>query len=240
MVPDCILYCASTYTQAISYAQKAAVDIAFVDINIPGSNGLILAKQIKEMHGTANIIFVTGYPEYALEAFTLRASGYLMKPITAADIEREIRELRYPVDDPASGVRIQTFGNFELYVDGQPIHFRRSKSKEIVAYLVDRRGASVSKRELATVLWEDGTYDRTRQSHLQTLVSEMMRALKEARADHIIIKYHNHLSLDTRCVSCDYYDFINWDSRAVNAYQGEYMANYSWAEFTAGELNRRK
>lgn len=122
-------------------------------------------------------------------------------------------------------------------MNGNPIHFHRSKAKEILAYLVNRKGAGVSKKELAGVLWEDTPYSRPVQSHLQKLVSEMTRALDEAGAGHIIVKNWNSLSLDTTAVNCDYYNFEKGDPKAVNAYRGEYIVNYHWAEFVSGWLH---
>ncbi|MGL4546405.1 LytR/AlgR family response regulator transcription factor, partial [Eubacterium aggregans] len=56
--------------------------IVFMDIEMRDMNGITLAKRLKVLHPTLNIIFTTGYSEYAGDAFSLHASGYIMKPIT--------------------------------------------------------------------------------------------------------------------------------------------------------------
>lgn len=221
---------------ALAHAAQNAPDVAFIDIEMGGMNGLELAKKLKELNGGTNIIFVTGHPQYAPDAFLMRASGYLRKPVTPADITAELNNLRHPAPNNDKRIRIQCFGNFEIFAQGRPVHFHRSKAKEVLAYLTHKRGAAVSKKELAAVLWEDAAYTRSTQSHLQTLIAELMRALKEAGAAHIITKRWNELSLDTGAVECDYYNFIKGDAKAVNSYQGEYMASYSWAEFMLGLL----
>lgn len=227
-------------TKALDYARKNTVDVAFLDIKMPGINGLLLAKELKEINGTINIIFVTSYSEYAPDAFGLHASGYLLKPIDPQQVKNELENLRNPILSQDQGIRIQCFGNFEVFKDGKPIHFKRSKSKEMLAYLVDRQGASATRKQLAAVLWEDTPYDRKKQKHLQTLIEEMKRALREAGADeNIIIQEKGRLSLAKDQVNCDLYAFLRWDTQAVNAYQGEYMSEYSWAEFTAGMLSQR-
>ncbi len=234
--PHCALAAFASAEAALLHAARTKVDVAFIDIEMGGMNGLELAKRLKELNGNANIIFVTGHPQYAPDAFLLRASGYLRKPVTPADITTELHNLRHIPQNDDSRIRIQCFGNFEIFAQGRPVHFHRSKAKEVLAYLTHKRGAAVSKKELAAILWEDAAYTRSTQSHLQTLIAEMMRALKEAGAAHIITKRWNELSLDVNAVECDYYGFIKGDATAVNSYQGEYMASYSWAEFMLGLL----
>lgn len=134
-------------------------------------------------------------------------------------------------------MRIQCFGNFEVFVDGKPVEFKRSKSKEILAYLVDRNGAAVKNKELAAILWEDQAYTRSMQSHLQTLIVEMLRALDAVGVKDIIIKQRGSFAVDIAKVYCDAYQFNYRDIKGVNAFHGEYMANYSWGEFRIGNLN---
>ncbi|MDL2271958.1 response regulator [Desulfovibrio sp. OttesenSCG-928-I05] len=237
--PGCALTCFVSPAEALAHAAKEAVDVAFLDIEMDSMNGLGLAKRLKDIRGESNIVFVTGHSQYAVDAFSLRASGYLRKPVTAEDIHAELNNLRHPLPDAEKGVRIQCFGNFEIFVDGKPVHFHRSKAKELLAYLVSRSGAGVSKKELAGILWEDGEYNRITQSYLQTLIVEMLRALREAGAECIIIRKWNSLSVDTSLVDCDYYNFEKGEPKAVNAYRGEFMANYPWAEFVENWLDKK-
>lgn len=238
--PACTLACFSTPAEAIAHAATQQIDVAFLDIEMGSTSGLELAKRLKDIHGETNIVFVTGYSQYAMDAFSLRASGYLQKPVMVEDIRAELHHLRHPLPESEKGVRIQCFGSFEIFVDGKPIHFHRSKAKELLAYLVSRNGAGVSKKELAGALWEDVEYSRSTQSYLQTLIAEMLRALSEAGAEHIIVKEWNSLSINPAVVDCDYYNFAKGNPNAVNTYRGEYMANYTWAEFTVGVLNTKK
>ena len=238
-VPVCWLTGFDNTADALLYAASNPVDVAFLDIRIDEMSGLQMAQKLKEIHGDTNIIFVTGYNEYMRYAFRLHASGYLEKPVTAEDVQEELEYLRHPVRTGSEGVRLQTFGNFEVFVDGKPVLFHRPKSKEALAYLVDRGGASVSKKEMAAILWEDKSYTRSLQSHLYKLISDMTLSLGAAGAGDIVIIHRGFYALDTTKVTCDYYDYNKGDAMAVNSYRGEYMANYSWAEFTTGMLNER-
>lgn len=234
--PKASVACFDEAPAALAYAENHTIDVAFLDIRMGGMDGLALARRLKDLHAGTNIIFVTGYGHYAVDAFDLNASGYVMKPIDLKQVARQMENLRHPVQEPDRGVRIQCFGNFEVFVDGKPVSFARSKAKEILAYLVDRHGACASKKELAAILWEDDDYSRSKQIQLQTLIAEMLRALKQAGAQDFILKRRGLYCVEPDKISCDYYRYIKGDAAAVNLYRGEYMTNYSWAEFTTGSL----
>ncbi len=222
----------------LEFVKDHPVDVAFLDIEMPEMDGLHLAKRLKEMNHNINIIFVTGFNEYGPSAFEIHASGYVMKPIDEKRVALELENLRNPVvEQPDRGVRIQCFGNFEVFSDGSPVKFNRPKSKELLAYLIDRNGAGVSKRELAAVLWEDGLYTRSRQAHLYKLIADMQNILKQIGAADYVIVQKGYYAADPARINCDFYEYNKGKIAAINSYRGEYMINYSWAEFTAGWLN---
>lgn len=243
-VPGCTLETFASASEALEYAGRNVVDVAFLDVEMPGIGGLALARRLRELYRQTNVVFVTGYSDYAIDAFSVSASGYVMKPVGVDAIRREMKNLRhlvrYPSMFPKEGVWVQTFGHFEVFVDGKPVVFKLAKSKEILAYLVDRRGSGVEKKELATILWNEDSYTRNRQIYLQTLISGMIQALGDVGAADIVLRWSGNLAVDTSKVSCDYYNFISGDVRAINSYQDEYMKNYSWAEFTAAVLSKQK
>ena len=128
--------------------------IAFLDIQMRGWMGLDLALELKKTIPALEIIFVTAYSQYALESYSLHARGYLMKPVTAEAIEEELRNIgltTVPVRKELS-LRVQCFGNFEVFYEGKPLEFARAKSKELFAYLVFRRGSACSIRDCAAIL----------------------------------------------------------------------------------------
>lgn len=233
---DAQVACFASAEQALAHAREAQVDIAFLDIEMDGMNGLALAKRLKDIQGRMNIIFVTGYSAYSVSAFDLRASGYVLKPIDPQRVAEELQNLRYPIQMADVGLRIQCFGNFEVFADGRPVPFGRPKAKELLAYLVDRLGASISKKELASILWENQPYTRSIQVHIHVLLGELTQVLAAHGAADAIIRGRGYYAVDTGKLRCDYFDYCRGDAAAVNSYRGEYMTNYSWAEFTAGTL----
>lgn len=224
-------------SKALAFAAQTAVDVAFLDIEMGAMNGLEMAKELKKLQPHANVVFVTGYSEYALDAFSLFASGYLLKPISAANVREALANLRTPVTREDKGLRVQTFGNFEVFMDGKPVHFPRSKAKELFAYLVHKRGTGCATRELTAVLFEDMPYTLSLQKQVQTLLSTLTKTLQALGAGDVMLREYNQIAVDVQKLNCDYYRFLRWDAEAVNQYAGEYMSGYSWAEFTIGYLD---
>lgn len=236
-LPDAEVHGFRKPNEALAYLRENACAIAFLDIEMRGMSGLELAKRIKDISADTNIIFVTGYSEYALDAFRVCASDYLLKPTTPEAIGQAITHLRTPVrPEHKNRIRFQCFGNFEVFCDEKPLAFKRIKTKELLAYLVDRMGAGVTSGELLSVLWEDGLDTLSRRSNLRNLISDLKKALSEVDAENIIVKTGRTIAIDCRLVDCDYYDFLHRIPYAVNCYQGEYMAQYSWAEITTASL----
>jgi two-component SAPR family response regulator len=234
---DIMLSCFDTPTAALEYAKNNRIDIAFLDIEMGGMNGIQLAKRLKDIYGMTNIIFVTGYTQYALDAFGLYASGYLLKPVTSVAINEAVKFLRHPVKTMGpKRLRVQTFGNFEVFVDGKPLVFNRTKTKELFAYLVIRQGAMCSNNEIAAVLWEDKEDSESLKSLFRNLVSDLTQALNNTGLQDIIIKQRGSIAINTNNISCDLYDFCA--GIEVNSYMGEFMTQYSWAEFTNAYLDR--
>lgn len=224
---------------ALDYLRENPVDIAFLDIEMYGLNGIELAKQFKEAAPAVKIIFSTGFPDYALDAFSVHANGYLLKPPTVEAVKSEIDNLGLPPATSQKRVRVQAFGNFEVFVDNAPLRFGRAKAKELFAYLVDRKGSGSTTAELISVLWEDRDLSHSLQSQFQTVAADMLKTFKAVNAEEVLIKKRNYLSVDTEKLDCDYYNFLKGDTRAINSYAGEYMSNYSWAEFTTGFLSQK-
>lgn len=229
IMPSCEPVVFSTCFAALEYAQNNAVDIAFLDINMPIMNGIELAKELKKIHPLINVIFCTAYTEYMQDAIDLHASGYLLKPATAVSVEKALNNLLHPVEKPMPKVFVRTFGDFDLFINGVPALFKSKKSKELLAYLVHKRGGVSTKKELAAVLFNDN-YSTSTQSYLKRIFRELMESMTEYGVEKILVKGFNQYALDVTKFSCDAYDYEKGLPAAVNAYKGEYMSQYEWAE----------
>ena len=207
--------------------KETKFDIAFLDIEMPGMNGIQLAKKLKVSNPNLKVIFVTAYSDYALDAYKAHASGYVTKPVSVKKIQDEIDELARPIElKPTKKIQVKCFGNFELFHNGEPIKFSYQKAKEVFAYLVDREGASINMNELNAVLWEED-----HPSYLRNLISDIQNTLNGIDCGDVFIKRHNECFIDVDKIDCDAYEYKKDNPDAVRMYRGEYMIQYPWAIF---------
>ncbi len=223
--------------EALRFVAENMVDLAFLDIEMPEISGLSLAAKIKDNRPRAKIVFVTGHERYALDAYAIPAGGYIVKPATVERVNLVLKELKTPLAESRARVCVQTFGNFEVFVDNQPMRFERSKTKELFAYLIDRRGARSTLNEIIAALWEYSLDTKKSMNLLRNLIRDLTRALKEAGIPNALIKARGYLAIDTKAVECDLYKFLAGDDAIKNAFRGEYMEQFSWAELTKGILD---
>ena len=227
VLPSERILCYSNPLKAFEENKKVKIDVAFLDIEMPVLNGLQLAKKLKSINPTINIVFVTAYPQYAVNAYELHASGYVTKPVTEERIRIEIDGLRYPIDfKPTKRLYVKCFGNFEVFCDGLPLRFQRSKSKELFAYLIDREGAAVNVNELNAALWEED-----HKSYLRVLIADVQATLRNVGVQDVFVKRFNECCIDVSKVDCDAYEYKHNNPAAIRMYRGEYMIQYPWAIF---------
>ena len=217
--------------------EKARPDVVFSDIRMPGMNGLELAMRIKTHSPDTKIIFVTGYSEYAVPAFRVHANGYLLKPVLPNQIKEEIEYLDLPCKPAPEKLNITCFGSFEVFYKGVPVSFKRRQTKELLAILVDHNGAFCLAEEAAALLWEDEPNLTKAKHRLRNLVSDMRTALKEIGQEDILLRESGKLAIRREAVDCDYFRMLDGDITAVNAYRGEYMKQYIWAQYTEEKLH---
>ena len=234
----------STAADALKWLAERTADIALLDINLPDMNGIELAARIRETDPSVSIIFLTGYSEYAVDAFALHASGYLLKPVNKQRLKEEIdlamqrRGVQSGVTEPSAKIFARTFGEFDLYANGQVVSFPRSKAKELLAYLIDRQGGSISRATAFAVLWEEGVYDRSMQKQLDVIIRSLRSTLQSVGAEAILEMKQGTLRICPERLDCDLYRFLSGDVSAINTYRGEYMNAYSWASQTEAFLDR--
>lgn len=228
--------------EALEFMKETKCEVAFLDIQMREMNGIVLAKKLKEIYPKVNVVFVTGYSQYANDAFSLHASGYVYKPVTADKIILEMENLRNPVKWKDTGIFVNTFGDFELIVKGELVSFGREKAKEMLAYLVDKQGKSATRKELAAILFEREDYSRATQNYLSKIIKELVTVLERVGAEKVLKRGLNSYSVDVDTFGCDLYDYEkdNVTPDELNKFQGEYMKQYSWAEVTLARLHWKK
>ena len=129
-------------------------------------------------------------------------------------------------------ITVRCFGEFEVYSHGKSVHFPRRKSKELLAYLIDRQGASVSGQKIAAVLWENDNVEKNL-NYLRQISLNLRRVLENIGAKEVLDSSNKQYSLKTELIDCDYFEYLK---TGTPLFQGEYMVQYSWAEETCGLL----
>ena len=233
--PNSQLFAFEKARDALAFAETNRVDVFFLDISMPGMDGVTLARSIKLLQPRANIIFATGYSEYMPDAFLLNVSGYLLKPVTTKQVREQLDILRFPVQtQPTEKLRLQCFGNFEAFYNNRPLRFRHGKTKELLAFLTFRRGATCSNNEIMAAIWEDDTHG----SYLRDLRKDLVNTLELSGCTDVLQLGRGKMALITEKVDCDYYQWLNGTVSGINAYHGEFMNQYSWAEFANASMQK--
>lgn len=216
------------------------IEVAFLDVEMPGMDGIELAKRIVKRYPLCNIIFLTGYTEYMPSAFELYASDYVLKPFSQKKIEESLQHLRHKTQDLSRRpVRVQCFGCFEVFVNGEPVKFKRQKSKELLAYIVDRRGALCSMDMLIGNLDPDHPADDTAKSKMRVYLGDLCDTFAKLGVKDLVVKSGGTFGIHTDLLDCDYYRYLDGDPYAISHYMGEYMSQYSFAEETRAFLEMK-
>ena len=89
-------------SEAIKYVKENRVALVFLDIELGLTNGIDICNSLLEINPRLNVIFLTAYPEYSVEAWNTKASGFMVKPITLEGVKEQLAKLRYPF--PTGGI----------------------------------------------------------------------------------------------------------------------------------------
>ena len=224
---------------ALAYAKEHPVEFALLDIELPGMNGVELARELRRLYPEVIIVFVTGHKEYLGDFIDMKADYYVLKPYGKEEVRDVLQRARLYSARLKKRVRIQTFGKFEVFIDGIPMHFKHAKAKELLALIVDRAGSTVNSQEALDTIWEGKAYDKNTASAYRMAMSRLKEALDEAGVGDIIgTQSSQGRYLVKSKVDCDMLDFLNGEPEALRSFNGEYMSGYSWAEPSLGNLLR--
>ena len=241
-VPEATIMDYAMGTAALEVIRKEDLhpDVVFSDIRMPQLDGLALAAQVRNLSPETRFVFVTAYSEYAFDAIQVRTSGYVLKPVDAEAIRKEMENIAPVRPFMPNGLWIRCFGTFEVFWNRQPLLFARKQTKELFAFLIDREGAVCQAEAIIANMWENETDMGAGKDRVRHLVSDLKKTLSSIGMEHILVRRSGQLAILRDKVDCDYYRMVDGDMAAVNAFTGEYMTQYSWAELTAARLHFRK
>ena len=221
---------AKNIIEANEVVKNKQVSLALVELE--DKKILDLATKVIKNNPVINIIFMSKTKDYCYDAFKIHASGYILKPITKEVLKDNLDHLRFQLSSSTNRVRVECFGKFEIYVDEKPVKFGRNKTKELLAYLVDRNGTMCNNGDLLSILWPDDEPNMSLKQQVRNLIYDLNKSLKKFNAENIIIRKNNLIGIDKTKIDCDYYNFQMGDPKALQSFRGEYMIQYSDWSYT--------
>lgn len=221
---------------AVEFAKRNVVDVAFCDMEMPGLHGLALAAKLKEINSDIRVVFVTAYSQYALDAFGVDATGYVLKPYLASDIKKELAKCQSAPLPSSRKVIIRTMPAFSVSVNGKSVNINSAKSRELFALLVDAGDKGITTGEGISALWPDRPNDANTQSLFRMTYKRLADSLEDTDLSDIIETKGNRRFIRCDMVDCDLYRIMSGDSEAKKNYDGQYLQEYEWAEERNAQL----
>lgn len=133
----------------------------------------------------------------------------------------------------------KTFGNFTLMYEDKVVKFTRTKSNELIGYLIYKKGSSVKTKELISVLYGERADSARYGSSLRNLIVDIKHSFNELGIQNFFIAEYNNFRINPEVIICDYYDFLDGDAKALRSFAGEFMSQFSWAEEVGAFLERK-
>ena len=118
------------------------------------------------------------------------------------------------------------FGPFSLMVDGEAVHIRCEKARELLALLIERRGAFVTTRDAITALWECEPDDKSR-ARYRKIASRLMAELRKVGIEYIVENDRGARRIIPEYIDCDYYDYRD----GLKAPTDALLPEYAWSEY---------
>lgn len=232
----------------LEFIEREKPDAVFLDIDMPKMNGIELGIRIQEVLSGVTIIFVTAYPQYALEAYRAHPLDYIIKPIEEERFSQTIRYIEQNIKSQglkkSGSAQVLCFGEFSV-IGNAPVRFAYQKSRELLAYLLCNADRTVYRDELISALF--GAQDMKKAAnYLRVTLYRLRSALmsSDIGKDELLIK--EDYSVKIKDGVCDYIDFCRFFSgnkiidpnnageaeRMVGLYKGELFVDleYLWAE----------
>ncbi|WP_145152796.1 response regulator [Paenibacillus xylanexedens] len=241
--------------QALEDLSRTMVDAVFLDIQMPGMKGTEAARRIRSISPDLPIIFTTAYAEYALEAFEIDSTDYLLKPFTVNRLQTTVARITKNLYKQASSPELKkpsvpsvlSLGGFHIVSlgeTGKEVIWKTKKERELCAFLIHHEGKRVSAAVIIEALWPGYDLEKAK-SYLYTCLSYLRRSLTEHEVAIHIRKGNQGFSADLNDITIDVSQFETLLNRILaeeqmnemhydqmnEMYIGDYMdgCNFDWA-----------
>ena len=224
--------------EAMEYAKANTVDLAILDVAMPGMDGIELGKSLKETRRDILLVYISAYAQFIKESNWIGADYFIVKPYERQTIEMMMEKMRLLKRRPEKDVYIHTFGKFNVLVKGKPVRLS-GKAKEILALVVTRRGKEMSNEEIYNTIWEDREYSNEKMKVFHNALKRLRLALEAAELQDLLVSTSNGQMVNVSMFDCDYYNWKDGVTDDKSRFEGEFMSEYSWGEVLLAEILKK-
>lgn len=213
---------------AIDYVSHNDVDLAFMDIQMSTGSGIDLAKRILEIQPDVKIAFITVYSqkeEELKEIFGESLIEVAYKPFDKNALLRCIDKLPQGKQEETR-VEIQTFGLFQVWVNGVPISFHSKKLRELFALMVAYPSSTLEMEYVISLLWPNHDVELAKRLY-HDAVFRLRLSLKESGVENLCEFQRGRCNLNTTLITCDYWSALQ-KGIFVRHYQS-FLQEYAWS-----------
>lgn len=228
--PDAITFC----------REHPEVEVALLDIDMPGMNGITLAGELRKIRSDMIIIFVTGHTEFAADAVRQKADYILFKPFDREDVLDALERAQLMHLRQSKPMYAVLFGSFEFIVNNRHVKFRSSKAKELLALLLCKEGFSVSIHEIVDCLWDGDDTADVRSVGYRKAIKNLADTLADYGVEDLLERSRGFCRLRLSEVDSDYFRFLRGEESVYSSYQGKFLPEYPWAESYVYRLDEIK
>ncbi|WP_135549896.1 response regulator [Paenibacillus cymbidii] len=219
--------------QAIDALSRSSVDAVFLDNQMPGMKGMEAARIIRQSLPKIPIVFTTAYAEYAVEAFEVQTTDYLLKPFTIDRLQSAVARIKQSSSDAVMQARqseqvlptIQCLGGFRIQLPGggnKILPWRTKKARELCAFLIHHEGKSVATATIIESLWPGHDLNKAK-AYLYTCLSYLRKSFADHNIPFVIHK-------------ADQGFYAVWDGMTVDVAEFEQLLG---ARLSEGETDER-
>lgn len=238
-------------SEALKEMTKTKPEVIFLDIELMGANGIDVANKIAEKHPEINIVFITSYSQYAVDAFEVNAIDYILKPLNKERVIKTYNrfQLKKDVTMPTHiGKQIQAFSSL-TFLDSEQnkvsTKWRTSKAKELFLLLLQHREKPINKGMILNLLWPEGTGEKVH-NQMYTAVYQVRNMLNSlnfgiqisSKEDYYILHLNNvKLDVEEWEKMLESYKEVTSENlhayqKVMSLYKGEYLEDspHTWLE----------
>ncbi|WP_158232164.1 response regulator [Sporosarcina sp. P20a] len=241
--------------------QVLSFNVAFLDISMPGIDGIDLANHLLGINPTIKIVFVSAYRDYAIQAFELNSIDYILKPLTNERLEKTITRLtqalpsvHVPHLESEKPLRIQCFQEFIVQYKQEVVKWKTIKIKELFAFFLTYHREWIHRDVLIETLWPDTEYAKAK-IQLHTALSHLRKTLESLGFSKVIVFTNQSYSMKLSNFYCDALEMeqlvhqhtkakeatIDSFEKSIRDYQGDYLEleGYDWSYTYAEHMKQQ-